>query len=338
MPVHLTAQQQREKLIFCKNDTYGLIIEYPLDWQKVEEKIGSSQFSIKFISPKENDSDIFQEFLKIDIFPSFNRSLDSMIKERTNKTHAQDFELLDIGQGDINILESKDIIFKNLSSHLLVYNLTSHGTKLKEMTIIVQNGDRFYTISYTAEATKYDRYSDTIKTLIRKLQLFTPSISQPNNFKLYNASLLDFLYPASWNVTEVKVDPVDELLHIEVTSPPEKHSFDPYNETIKFRVQNATNSDCLEDSHDKLLSFSKCWVSEFAIEEFSAIKGRLDLQPAHILNYTLLGDLKLRVMAIFAIQQDKIYTVTYSAQPEKFDTYLPTVQKIIGSLNITRKS
>jgi hypothetical protein len=92
----------------------------------------------------------------------------------------QDFENLDNENRDTKIIDSRDIRFKNLTSHLLVYNFTSHGIKFKEMDIIVKNGDRSYAISYISEGTKYDKYKDTINSMIRKLQLFAPSILAPS--------------------------------------------------------------------------------------------------------------------------------------------------------------
>jgi hypothetical protein len=45
---------------------------------------------------------------------------------------------------------------------------------------------------------------------------------------------------------------------------------------------------------------------------------------------------KTNIMQVLMIKSDKVYLITYTAEQGKYDTYLPTVQKMIDSFEFIK--
>ena len=54
--------------------------------------------------------------------------------------------------------------------------------------------------------------------------------------------------------------------------------------------------------------------------------------PAHKVVYTMRqGIYPFKIMQIWTIKDNKIYVLTYNAEPDTYDTYLPTIQAMVDS-------
>lgn len=58
--------------------------------------------------------------------------------------------------------------------------------------------------------------------------------------------------------------------------------------------------------------------------------------PAHKMVYTNVeeNNIQTKTMQVLTIKNDKIYLITYTAEQRKYDSYLPTIQKMIDSFRI----
>jgi hypothetical protein len=75
------------------------------------------------------------------------------------------------------------------------------------------------------------------------------------------------------------------------------------------------------------------------LQDFELIKSKaatFDNNPSHVLVYTYTNHnlIKIKAMDIGILNGNKIYVVTFYAELSKYPTYLPTIQKMIDSLEI----
>ncbi len=77
-------------------------------------------------------------------------------------------------------------------------------------------------------------------------------------------------------------------------------------------------------------------TQDFKIVE-SDTNATLGGNPAYKLVYTGVEEgIDLQAMLILTIKGDKAFIISYIAEPSKFSYYLPTLQKMISSLQISK--
>ena len=90
-----------------------------------------------------------------------------------------------------------------------------------------------------------------------------------------------------------------------------------------------------EYSQQKIFSLKK--LSSFTNMEASNTLLSKILAHKVIYEYTKQND-QIKALKIWTIANDKIYTITYLAEKERFDTYLPIVKNMINSFNIIKNN
>ena len=98
------------------------------------------------------------------------------------------------------------------------------------------------------------------------------------------------------------------------------------------------------NNNDNRLSIDRIAVETINIyreqlQDFQLIKSKaatFDNNPSHVLVYTYTNHnlIKIKAMDIGILNGNKIYVVTFYAELSKYPTYLPTIQKMIDSLEI----
>jgi hypothetical protein len=150
-----------------ENPTYGIRIQYPSDWQKLEfSRRDSLGIAVIFRSPPENASDTKLENLLIQVgnLPSQNISLEALNNANINnlKQSLIDFELIELNATTLS---------GNNPAHKVVYTNREGEDELKTMQVVSIKEDKVYLITYTAEASRYDRYLPTIQKMIDSFRL-----------------------------------------------------------------------------------------------------------------------------------------------------------------------
>jgi hypothetical protein len=158
-----------------ENPIYGIRIQYPSDWEKLEFIQGRSGFNIIVIfrSPPENTSDAKLENLVIQVgnLPSENVSLAEVVSANINslKQSLIDFEL--------NESTTITIAGGGNPAHKIVYTEREENNELsKVMQVLMIKSDKIYLITYIAEQRKYDNYLPTIQNMIDSFEFITPQI------------------------------------------------------------------------------------------------------------------------------------------------------------------
>lgn len=147
-----------------KNPTYRIRIQYPSDWEKLE--FNQRNIVVIFRSPPENSSDTKLENLLIQVgnLPSQNITLDEIASANINALNQSliDFELIELNATTLS---------GNNPAHKVVYTNREGKDERKTMHILSIKDDKVYLITYTAEASRYDRYLPTIQKMIDSFRI-----------------------------------------------------------------------------------------------------------------------------------------------------------------------
>jgi hypothetical protein len=147
-----------------ENPTYRIRIQYPSDWEKLE--FSQRNIVVIFRSPRENSSDTKLENLLIQVgnLPSQNIPLDEVVRANINKLKQSliDFELTELNATTLS---------GNNPAHKVVYTNREGEDELKTMQVVSIKEDKIYLITYTAEASRYDRYLPIIQKMIDSFRI-----------------------------------------------------------------------------------------------------------------------------------------------------------------------
>jgi eukaryotic-like serine/threonine-protein kinase len=165
----------------------------------------------------------------------------------------------------------------------------------------------------------------------------TPEQSKnSSNFLTYeNHSFgIKILYPANWNKQENTSSSSNNstLYDIVTFSPPLKNSSSIIGK-LAVKVDNISDikPTTLANYTDAIISDLK---QDFRVTESNAT---LAGNPAYKVVYTGLEEsVDLQAMLVMAIKGDRVYMISYTAEPENYSYYLPTVQKMIDSFEILK--
>jgi hypothetical protein len=155
-----------------ENSNYRFKIQYPSNWEKVEFSPGIKEYGrniiVNFISPQETFSDLFREYLIIEVqdHPSNARSLDQYVSQQihTYKKSLPRFAVIESNA-------STPTTNVDHPSHKLVYSYSDSTVgKAEIMEIDMIEGNRLYSLSYHADATKYSSYLPVIEKMIKSFE------------------------------------------------------------------------------------------------------------------------------------------------------------------------
>ena len=141
-----------DQFVTYENSTRGIKIDYPKGWTVID------QFGLGFFSPKENDSDTFQEGLLVSKGPHGNQSID--------KLAAGVLAIYNTSLPNFKLIESKGLTFHGNPAQNLIYTFNpGNGTiKVSESGEIEDNS--VYVFQYVAQVNKFDSYLPTIQRMI----------------------------------------------------------------------------------------------------------------------------------------------------------------------------
>lgn len=160
--------------------------------------------------------------------------------------------------------------------------------------------------------------------------------SNSNNFLTYENPIfgIKILYPANWDKQENTSSSNDNstLIDLVAFSPPFKNNSDIVGKLI---VQVDNISDIKPITLER---YANDTVSDLR-QDFKVSESNATLagSPAYKVEYTgLEANVDLKAMMVMALKGDRAYIISYTAEPEKYSYYLPTVQKMIDSFEILK--
>ncbi len=144
-----------------ENGSYGVRIKYPQEWTKTEGAMGTV---VVFLSPKQNDSDPFQENLNIIVQ---NLPASTTLNVVTEETINQVKQLIQ----NATIIESTDTTLAGVPAYKIVYSGKMREYTLKWIQIWTVKNNKMYSITYTAEINSYSYYLDVIQKMIDSFEI-----------------------------------------------------------------------------------------------------------------------------------------------------------------------
>lgn len=146
-----------------KNSPEGITIQYPDSWSKLENPNIVTNEIVEFTSPQESNSD-FREKL---IITGEKLSGSLSLAEYTNLSKQEIVQQ----NNNVKIISETDSNLAGRPAYRVVYTFSDEGNQLKRMETWTLKNYRVYSITYEAQAGKYDEYLPTAEKMINSFQL-----------------------------------------------------------------------------------------------------------------------------------------------------------------------
>ena len=149
---------------------------------------------------------------------------------------------------------------------------------------------------------------------------------------------LRMLYPSDWSVTEVKstLSPNASTSAVAFFKAPIKSPTDMYQENVIINMKGPSPDDLtLRDYTENSLNTFRNMPNIRLLQSFPNTLAGL---PAHMVVYSENSEgIDIQKMQIWTIvDNDTAYVVTFGAEQTQFSTYLPAVEQMINSIQISK--
>ncbi|MDZ8079737.1 MAG: protein kinase [Nostoc sp. DcaGUA01] len=147
------------------NAIYGITIKYPSNWEKTGTPDRITGNVVKFISPKETETDSYLE--------NINLIIQDLPENRRELEQFTNFYLDEVQQSDANIkiLEQGKTQLTNRPAYQVIYTLEEEGVKIQRLQVWMVKNNKAYIMTYTADVAKYSKYLQTAQAMINSLQI-----------------------------------------------------------------------------------------------------------------------------------------------------------------------
>ncbi|MBD2607011.1 protein kinase [Scytonema hofmannii FACHB-248] len=151
-----------ENLLPYEDPKSRIKIKYPQSWEKIDIGNVVTEEVVVFVSPKQSDTDKFQEKLTISV-EDFSGTLQDFSDRSTNHItrHLVKAE----------IQKPRETILANKSAHQLIYTGQDGENKVKNMRLFTLRGDKAYIVTYTAAIDNYNDFIQTAETMIKSFEI-----------------------------------------------------------------------------------------------------------------------------------------------------------------------
>ena len=138
-------------------------------------------------------------------------------------------------------------------------------------------------------------------------------------------------YPDGWEILIQSTSP--SSISLRFNSPPENDT-DIFRENVVFEINTISNNTALSNyTTATLISYLESYP-DLEFNELSSTNLTSTAIPAYKLAASRTQD-GLDFMQIFAIKEDKVYTILYSAERTRYSTFLPIIEEMIDSFEVT---
>jgi hypothetical protein len=138
-------------------------------------------------------------------------------------------------------------------------------------------------------------------------------------------------YPDGWEILIQSIS--NSSFTLRFNSPPENDT-DIFRENVLFEIISVPNNTALSNFTSAALASYLESFPDFELIELSSTNLTNNAIPA----YKLVGSRTqdgLYFMQILAIKEDKAYAISYSSEMTRYSTYLPIIEEIINSFEVT---
>jgi hypothetical protein len=137
-------------------------------------------------------------------------------------------------------------------------------------------------------------------------------------------------YPDGWEIIIQSTSPSSISLRF---NSPQENDTDIFRENVVFEINTISNNTALSNfTTATLISYLEAYP-DLEFNELSSTNLTSAAIPAYKLAASRTQD-GLDFMQIFAIKEDKVYTILYSAERTRYSTFLPIVEEMIDSFEV----
>ena len=311
-------------LEFFEDIQNGLQISFPSTWTKKKLDNGITFYTSENLFPKDN--------LTISSYDITN-PLDSIIHKKKN-TYTKNLNYEYIGQSNYNFTTTLDNIMN--ASQLSFKKSIPNKFNISATEIIIEFKHKVYSITFQTKENRYDLNSipQIVNDIISNFRIIEfVDYNTKDEFKHSKHQLLSQIeYPKIWDFIPVGVG-------FQIYSPFE-NDLDNYREYLYTSIGSSpVNS--IEDLASNYINNIKGKLTNFQL--LNSTETTLLNNSAHKIIFTFKDDQSscqcdLKVMSIITKIDSKAYFVEYSAELDKFSSYLRIIQTIINSLKIQEKA
>lgn len=148
------------------NNNYAIRIKYPKSWsvKPLEDPITGEV--VVFSSPKESESDIFQEriFITVENLPNGIETLDEYAQVLTER-------IINNPQYDIIVYPYEEIKLANKIAQNIVYSRQINQIDIRQLEVFTIDDKQVYTVTYMAERSKYSKFFKIANKTIQSLEI-----------------------------------------------------------------------------------------------------------------------------------------------------------------------
>lgn len=355
-----------------ENPTFGITIQYPIDWQKQESDLPFINDVVAFHPPprphdtlegsnNNNDTRLASSsvnfFITIDHFSekiTLDEYTDSVLDRLQRSSSDSNAIVID------SIENNTAAILAGFSAAKVVYTTTTElqagqqvagidALKIMRIFTVNDDGSKAYSIEYTAQpGEEYESYLPTIQKMIDSFEILVDVTEEFQTYEDPNLGI-KMQYPSDWRETSEAFfgAVVGFFPHLDNAS-------DPYFENVRIHIENLTSSANMTlgkyvDAHITLLRNELPGFQLLASSPPSSNNTNDTLTtrsntttslptlaentpPAYkMIVFTFGEDQLTKMMQIITIKDGKVYLIIYDAKPERFDAYLPTIQRMVDS-------
>ena len=138
-------------------------------------------------------------------------------------------------------------------------------------------------------------------------------------------------YPGGWEI--IIQNTSNSSLSLRFNSPLENET-DVFRENVRLVINTVSNNTALSNFTSATLTSYLESYPDLELNELSSTNLANNAIPAYKLVASLTQE-GINFMQIFAIEEDKVYSILYSSEKSRYSTYLPIIEKMINSFEVT---
>jgi len=152
---------QGPQFLAYENFTLGIRMKYPADWWK-QDQVGVPL--VGFFSPPEGPTDFFRENLIVSIEEP---PPGTTLQEYVDRSLAETGKTMP----GFNVIASQSATLSNLPAFEMLFNWSPGPIILQCKLISALSGNRSYTLSYTAEQGKYEKFLGSAQMMMDSFEI-----------------------------------------------------------------------------------------------------------------------------------------------------------------------
>jgi hypothetical protein len=231
----------------------------------------------------------------------------------------------------MKLVKTKEIVTTPLLLGIIFSVLISNG--INNQQVIAQQQQQQQQLSPEEIQNEILKGNLKIKSTNNDTTTTESSVQSLGGFLAYESPVYGIRtqYPDGWEILIQSTS--NSSLSLRFYSPPENDT-DTYRENVILEINTISNNTALSNFTGAALASYLESFSDFELIELTSTNLANNTIPA----YKLVGSRTqegLDFMQIVAMKEDNVYVILYSSEKTRYSTYLPIIEKMIDSFEVT---